>query len=165
MAHKPEVKNAARSAYVYDALTLEQIAERHGISVHTVGRWKREARDTGDDWDRARGAARLSGQGSEAVTAAVLEDFVLLFQSTIADLKADKEIKPIARAEAISRLTDAYNKTMSAAAKSSPKLNKLAVAMEILQYLTSFIREDYPHLVESFAEMLESFGRKLSEVL
>ncbi len=165
MAHKPEIKSASRSAYVYEALTLEQIAERHGISVHTVGRWKRDAKNTGDDWDRARGAARLSGQGSEAVTAAVLEDFVLLFQATIADLKEDPEIKAIARVEAISRLTDAYNKTMSAAAKSSPKLNKLSVAMETIQQLSSFIRSDYPHLVEGFAEMLESFGRKISEVL
>ncbi len=165
MAHKPEIRNASRGAYVYEALTLEQIAERYGISVHTVGRWKRDAKNTGDDWDRARGAARLSGKGSEAVTEAVLEDFVLLFQSTIADLRDDRDVKPIARAEAISRLTDAYNKTMSAAAKSSPKLNKLAVAMETLQHFASFIRSDYPHLVESFADMLETFGRRLSETL
>ncbi len=165
MAHKPEIKQAARAAFAYEALTFEQISERLGVSIHTLGRWKRESKDGGDDWDRARSAARLSGQGQEAVTAAVLEDFVLLFQSTIADLKAADNIGPIEKAEAISRLTDAYNKTMSAASKSSPKLNKLAVAMETIQHLSAYIKAEYPHLVEDFADMLDGFGRKISGTL
>lgn len=165
MAHKQEIRDGARSAYVYEALTLDVIAQRVGVSVGTISRWKRDAILCGDDWDRARAAVRLSGKGSEAVTQAVLEDFVLLFQSTLTDLKADRDIQPLAKAEVISRLSDAYNKTMSAIAKSNPRLNKLAVAMEVLQHQAKFIREDYPHLVEGFLEMLEAFGRTLSKVM
>lgn len=165
MAHSPEKKVAARAAYAHEALTLEVIAQRLGISVGTLSRWKREAAADGDDWDRARAAARLSSQGAEAVTSAVLEDFVMLFQSTISEVKADPSIKAIVKAEIISRLSDAYNKTMAAVAKGSPKLNKLAIAMEVMQHLVEFIREEYPHLAEGFMEMLEPFGKRLAKAL
>lgn len=163
MAHPKEKKTAARAAYVYEALTLEVIAQRIDASLGTISRWKRDALEGGDDWDRARAAARISGQGSEAVTQAVMEDFILLFQSTLTDVKNDKDIKPLAKAEIISRLSDAYNKTMSAVAKGNPKLSKLAVAMEVLQLQVKFIRDSYPHLSEPFADMLDLFGQKISE--
>lgn len=163
MAHSKEKKTAARAAYVYEALTLEVIAQRVNASLGTVSRWKRESKEAGDDWDKARAASRLSGQGTESVTQAVMEDFILLFQSTLTDVKNDTDMKPLAKAEIISRLSDAYNKTMSAVAKGNPKLNKLAVAMEVLQLQTKFLKDDYPHLADSFLEMLEPFGQRISE--
>ncbi len=163
MAHPKEKKTAARAAYVYEALTLEVIARRIDASIGTVARWKRDAGDGGDDWDRARAAARLSGQGAEAVTQAVMEDFVLLFQSTLTEVKEATDIKPLAKAEIISRLSDAYNKTMSAVAKGNPKLSKLAVAMEVLQALAGFIRQHYPKHANAFAEVLEPFGEEMAK--
>lgn len=163
MAHPKEKKTAARAAYVYEALTLEVIAQRIDASLGTISRWKRDALEGGDDWDRARAAARISGQGSEAVTQAVMEDFILLFQSTLTDVKNDKDIKPLAKAEIISRLSDAYNKTMSAVAKGNPKLSKLAVAMEVMQALAEFIRKHYPKHANAFAEVLEPFGEEVAK--
>lgn len=164
MAHPKETVTAARSAYVYEALSQEAIAQKCNVSVATVARWKKSALAGGDDWDRARAAARLSGQGTEAVTQAVLEDFVLLFQSTLNEIKKDTQMKPLAKAEAISRLSDAYNKTMAAVAKGNPKLNKLAVAMEVIQELAEFIRQNYPMHAGAYAEILEPFGQRVSEV-
>lgn len=163
MAHKPEIRAAARAAYVHEALSLEVMAQRFKVSVGTLSRWKRDAAEKGDDWDKARSAARLSGQGAEAVTTAVLEDFVLLFQSALSEIKETKEVPPLAKAQAISQLSDAYAKTMSAVAKGAPKLNKLAVAMEVLQFQVKFIRDAFPHLSGPFADMLDQFGQKLSE--
>lgn len=163
MAHPKEKKTAARAAYVYEALTLEVIARRIDASIGTVSRWKRDAGDGGDDWDRARAAARISGQGTEAVTQAVMEDFVLLFQSTLTEVKEATDIKPLAKAEIISRLSDAYNKTMSAVARGNPKLSKLAVAMEVMQALAGFIRQHYPKHANAFAEILEPFGEEMAK--
>ncbi|KIO49608.1 DUF1804 family protein [Nitrosospira sp. NpAV] len=163
MAHPQEKITAARAAYVYEALTLEAIAQKCNVSKGTLARWKKTAQDGGDDWDRARAAARLSGQGAEAVTQAVLEDFVLLFQSTLTEVKTDKDIKPLAKAEVISRLSDAYNKTMSAVSKGNPKLNKLAVAMEVLQVLAAFIQRHYPRHANAFGEILEPFGEEVAK--
>jgi transposase-like protein len=164
MAHGSETRAAARAAYVYEAKSLEQIAGDLGVSRGTIFRWKREALAGGDDWDQARAARRLSGAGAEAITQALLEDFVLLFQSTLDDVKTAKDITPLSRAEALSRLSDAYHKVMASAAKTSPKLNKLSIAMEVLEGLVKVIDEDYPHLKEPFMELLDPFSAKLVQV-
>lgn len=163
MAHGQEIRSAVRSTFIYQRLSLEAAAQRAGVSFGTASRWKREALDAGDDWDRARSAAMLSGQGAEAVTQAVLEQFVTLFQSTMQGLKEDTKATALSKAEALSRLSDAYNKTMSAVAKGSPKLNKLAVAMEVIQLLANYIRDHHAHLAEPFTEMLSGFAEKLTE--
>lgn len=162
MAYTPETISAIRAAYVYEALNREQLSERFNVPVSTIARWKKDALKNGDDWDRARAAVRLSGQGMEAVTAAVLEDFVLMFQSTLASVKGNTEIKPLERAEVISRLADAYTKTMNSAAKGSPKINKLAVAMEVLQLMVKYIQTERPDLIEHFSDVLTGFGEKLA---
>jgi transposase len=164
MAYSEETRRALRSAYVYKALSLEAAAEQLGIGFGTASRWRRDSKEAGDDWDQARTASMMAGQGAEAVSQLVLQEFMKLFQSTIEELKADVQGKPMAKAEALSRLSDAYNKAMSAAAKSNPKLNKLSVAMEVLHLLANFIRDDYPDLVVPFLSMLEPFGEKISEV-
>ncbi len=163
MAHSPEVRNALRAAFIYEKQSLDASAERLDVSIGTASRWKKEALIKGDDWDKARAASMLSNQGAEAVTQVVLEQFVTLFQSTITALSNDKDIKPLSKAEAISRLSDAYNKTMSAVAKGSPKLNKLAVAMEVITLQANFIRENHPNLAGSFSDMLSAFGETLTE--
>ena len=162
MAYKQEIINQARSAYVYEALSLTAIADRLSLPLSTINRWKRASLKNGDDWDKARAAARLSGQGAEAVTVAVLEDFVLLFQSTLNDIKLSTDLTPLEKAEIISRLSDAYTKTINAAAKGSPKLNKLAIAMEVLQLLVKYIQSERPDLIESFSDVLTGFGEKLA---
>lgn len=162
MAHGPEIRASARAAYIYECQPLEAIAERLNLSTGTVLRWKRQAQDAGDDWERARAASRLSGQGADAVTAAVLEDFILLFQSTLAEVKVDPSIKAITKAEILSRMSDAYHKTISAAGKSSPKLNRLAVAMEVIEQMGEFVRQKHPKHGLAFAEILEPFASELA---
>lgn len=164
MAHGIQIRAAARAAYIHEALGIEAIAERLKIATSTVHKWKRQSEQAGDSWERARSAARLSGQGADAVTSAVLEDFVLLFQSTLAEVKADTEMKALNKAEIISRLSDAYNKTISAAGKSSPKLNKLSVAMEVMEMLADFVRSQHPAQATAFLAVLEPFAAKVVSV-
>lgn len=165
MAYSQQTINQARAAYVYEALNIEAVSERFNVPRSTVTRWKKTALQNGDDWDRARAAARLSGQGAEAVTTAVLEDFMLLFQGTMEGVKKAGEMPPLEKAEIISRLSDAYTKTISAAAKSSPKLNKLSIAMEVLQLLVKYIQQERPDLIEHFSDVLGGFGDKLTSEL
>lgn len=163
MAHSAETKRALRSAYVYQSLSLEAAAEQADISTGTAARWKKEAKAEGDDWDKARAAKMLSANGAEAVTQAVLEQFVTLFQSTIESIKNDTKATGLAKAEALSRLSDAYNKTMSAARKGSPEVNKLAVGMDVIKLFADFIGAKYPQHAAVFIEILEPFGQHLSE--
>ena len=161
MAYSPEKIAAARAAYVYEALNLVGVAERFNVTRGTVNRWKNTALTKGDDWDRARTAARLSGQGAEAVTAAVLEDFLLLFQSTLSAVKKDEAINPLERAEVLSRLADAHTKTMNAVAKGNPKLDKLSFASTILRDLVQYIQIHYPQHATIMEQVLMPFSGEI----
>lgn len=162
MAHSPETRAAVRRSYVYERLPLEAAAERNGVAYNTVRRWKRAAQAEGDDWDRARAAARMAQGGLGEVTQQVLEDFSQLFQSTIEQIR-DGEHDGISKAEALSRLSDAYTKTMAAAAKGSPEIGRLAVALDVLERLAQYVHQHYPQHATALATVLEPFGDELSQ--
>ena len=163
MAHPPEMRSKLRSLYVHKGLGLEHAAQRLSVSPRTASRWKQEAEAEGDDWDKARAAHHLAGEGAEAVSRAVLEDFLNLFQVVMGEVKGEKgsKLKPIEKAEAISRLADAYTKTTRAIQRSAPELNRLAVASEVLQLLVRYIRAQAPKQAPALLEVLEPFGDEL----
>lgn len=163
MAHSEETKRAVRAAYVHKGLPLEAAAERHSVPIDTARRWKRVSKVVGDDWDNARAASRLSGESKEEILQAVIEDYLLLHKSTIEDIKGDKSSPPIKKAEALSRLADAFHKTMHAMGEVSPELSRLAIAHEILSKLSKFITEKYPKHGPAFIEVLEPFGIELAK--
>jgi hypothetical protein len=160
--HEESTRRAVRAAYVYEALSLESAAEKQGVPHSTARRWKRGAKAEGDDWDKARAAARMAGSGMQAVAGAVVEDFVLLFQSTLEALKAAGDIPPLDKAEAISRLSDAFSKTVKAAGMADPALSRLSLSMEVLEALGSFINDKFPQHGTAFLEVLEPFGVELA---
>ena len=75
MAHAPETRDKIRRLYVFDRIGLEMAALQCGVSMSTASRWKREAMDDGDDWDKLRAAAILAGDGIESVARAALAGF------------------------------------------------------------------------------------------
>jgi transposase-like protein len=160
MAHPPEFRQKLRQLYVHKGMGLEQAAQKLSIASRTATRWKQEAEAQGDDWDRARAASMLAGEGAEAVAQTVLEGFLRLFQTVMTELK-EGELEPLEKAEAISRLADAYTKTTKAIQRSAPELNRLAVASEVLQLLAKFVREQYPQHGTALLEVLEPFGEEL----
>jgi Protein of unknown function (DUF1804) len=165
LSHSVEMRQQLRKAYIYEGFGLDACAQKVNISYSTASKWKKQALAEGDDWDKARSARMLSSDGAEAITQAVLEEFVTLFQSTISSIKDDEKASGLAKAEAISRLADAYHKTMSAARKGSPEVGKLATGMDVLNLLADFIGEKYPQYSQAFLEVLEPFGQHLTKVL
>lgn len=163
MAYPPEKKQSVRASFVYERLPLPQAAAKHDVSYSAAQAWKRQAKVNGDDWGKARAASRLADGGLGDITQQLLEDFALLFQSTINDIKLG-DYNALEKAEAISRLSDSYSKTMKAAAGSNPKIAKLAVAMQVLEELAGFIQKDYPQDIARFAVILEAIQPKVGEV-
>jgi len=164
MSHGPETRAAVRAAYIYDAVSLEAAAKKFNVAFSSCSRWKREAKEAGDDWDKARAAARLASAGADHVSRQVLEEFVTLMQSTVAQLKESKDVPVMDKAEALSRLSDAYYKTMRAVAAHDPKLNKLAVAMEVVQHLIKYVRDRHPDQIGALVDVLDGFGKHVTEV-
>jgi len=162
MAHKPETRNAVRASYVHEHLPLEAAAEKHDVSYPTVRTWKKRAKENGDDWEKARAANRMANGGLGDITVQLLEDFTLLFRTTVEDITTG-EYDGLKKAEALSRLSDAYTKTMKAAAGGDPKIAKLSTALETLQLLANHIKEEHPDALERFSLILEPFGAKVNE--
>lgn len=163
MAHPPELRAKVRASYVYERLSLEAAAEKHGVSYPTVRRWKSEAENDGDDWERGRSAARLASDGVRNVVQMMLEDYLQLHQATVEAVKGDAKLGPLAKAEVLSRLADAFTKTMAAVGKASPELSRLAVATDVLQRFAKYIAEEAPHLAEGLLEVIEPFAADLAK--
>jgi len=162
MAHKPETRNAVRSSYVHEHLPLDAACKKHDVSFNTGRTWKKRAKENGDDWDKARAANQMAKGGLGDITTQLLEDFTLLFKSTVEDITTG-EYDGLKKAEALSRLSDAYTKTMKAAAGGDPKIAKLSTALETLQLLANYIKEEHPDVLERFSLILEPFGAKVNE--
>jgi len=163
MAYSDGTKQAVRTDFIR-GLTLKGAADKNDIPYETARGWKRTAKAGGDDWDIARAATRISAGGIKTLTAEILEDFVHLFEATIIEIKDASDMSPMKKAEAISRLSDAYQKTVKAAGASNPELSRLAIAMDVLQKQAEFIRRRFPHMASDFLEVLEPFGKELSRV-
>jgi hypothetical protein len=161
MAHAPEVRQAVRRSYVIERLPLEAACEKHQVSYHTGRNWKRVDKEAGDDWDRARAASRMAAGGLGDLTTQVLEEFALLFQATMEQIGSG-EYDGLQKAEAMSRLADAYTKTVKAAGGGDSKIARLAVAMEVLEKLVAFVQLHYPQQGAALLEVLEPFGEELS---
>lgn len=162
MAHAPEVKQAVRRSYVMERLPLEASAKKHQVSYNTARSWKKAAKVDGDDWDRARAASRMAAGSLGDMSTQVMEEFALLFQVTMEDIR-DGNYDGIEKAEAMSRLADAYNKTMKAAGGGDSKIAKLSVALEMLSGLVDFVQSQFPQHAESLLEVLEPFGEELNQ--
>lgn len=163
MAHTNETRNKVRSSYIYDRLPLDAASQKNGVSYNTTRGWKKKAKAEGDDWDKARSATRMAQGGLGDITTQLLEDFALLFQATVIEIR-DGEYDGLKKAEALSRLSDAYTKTMKAAAGGDPKIAKLSIALETLQLLAVYIKDEHPDVLERFTHILEPFGAKVNEV-
>lgn len=164
MAHSLETRQQVRSEYVR-GLPLKAACAMHDVAYQTARGWKRKAKAAGDDWDTARAAVRLSSGSVSELTSAIIEDFVHLFQGTIDAVKVDKDLSPLAKADTIAKLSDAYQKTVKAAGASNPQLNRLSVIMDVLQKTMQFIRREYPQYTDIFMEVLEPLGEELSREL
>jgi hypothetical protein len=158
MAHPPETKRALRDGYVIHKLDLDAAAGKAGVPYDTARKWKAAADRDGDDWDKARAAHSLTGSGAGTIAQLVLHDFLIMYQATVEDVKAADDMAAKDKAETLSRLADAFQKTISAVAKAAPDLGRYAVASEILADFADFTARDFPQHRAALADMLEPFG-------
>jgi len=162
MAHERMKRSALRRSYVIDRQPLTAAALSVGVSYSTARTWKADSAHRGDDWDRARLAEQVSDGGVQELTRIVLAEFVPLFKSTIGELR-DCTLSAGQKAEAISRLSDAYTKTVKASGAVDPTIARLGWAMDVLRLLADFVTEQFPQHQAALLEIIEPFGQRLAE--
>lgn len=162
MAYDQSTRNKVRAKYV-QGLPLASAAEVAKVPYNTARNWKRQAADEGDDWDVARNAKRLTQGSVQDLTGQILLDLAEQFEATIKAMREAKDLQPQAKADMLLKLSDGYVKTMAAAGRGNPKLNRLAVAMDVLRELAGFIAEKHPKLRAQFLDVAEEFGPILAQ--
>lgn len=152
----------ARNEYVFKRKSAPSVAAVVGVSTGTVQRWKKRAKENGDDWDVARGAHLIGDQGLESAISYFIHEFVLYAETTMTALKAEKDMSIEARTKHLTMLADAMTKATSSAGKLAPKVSELGVAQDVLKRLLEFVRTDFPNRADAIQEVLEPFGEELA---
>lgn len=163
MSDRNDLKRKARSDYVYRRMTISTIAAAYSKSEATIGRWKKAAREAGDDWDKARSANVIAGEGVEVVISTVVEDFMIQAQAILDELKEGSH----STAEKVGMLvsiSDAMTKLAASAKRFAPKVSELGVAQDVMAKMLDFVREEFPHHSAAILEIIEPFGEKLAEI-
>jgi hypothetical protein len=164
MAHGSEKIAAVRAAYVHERLPLEMAAAKAGVSPATAGRWKRAAREAGEDWDKLRAACLLAGEGVEAVARQMLADYVVQHKAMMDVISSDADLPAASKVEMLASLADSFNKTVSASKRVLPETSELATALSVLDKLGGFIRDRFPQHAQAFLEVLEPFGTEVAKL-
>ncbi|ARE40897.1 Phage DNA-binding protein [Rhodovulum sp. P5] len=160
---RAEIRRKVRADYIYRRMQQSTIAAAHGISESTVGRWKKADRAAGDDWDKARSAAVIAGEGVEVVVSTVVEDFMLQAQSIMEEIKHGGHTAA-EKIDMLVSLSDAMTKMAASAKRFAPNISELGVAHDVMSRLLDFVREEFPQHSHVVLEIIEPFGARLSEI-
>jgi hypothetical protein len=155
MAYDRSTRNKVRAKYV-QGLPLATAAETCKVPYNTVRNWKRQDAEDGNDWDLTRNARRMTKSGVEERANEVLGELAEQFLATLEAVKKDPKMPAEKRADIMVRLMDGYNKAIGAASRAMPNANRLAVAMDVVKFLSVFIAGRYPKLREQFIEVTEA---------
>lgn len=158
-----EKRRKARSDYVFRRMMQSTIAVTLGVSEATVGRWKKAAKEAGDDWDKARSAHVLAGEGVEVVVSTVVEDFMIQAQSILDEIKDGNHTAP-EKVSMLVALSDAMTKMAASAKRFAPRVSELGVAQDVMAKMLEFVREEFPHHAPAILEIIEPFGARLAEI-
>lgn len=163
MAHAQERATQLRSLYVYQRMPMETACAKVKVPKSTANRWKAEAREKGDDWEKARAAVALGDESFGQLSRKLLEDYLVQHQYTMEMLQQATDLSAMQRAEILASMSDSFNKTMASFRRLSPELNRQAIALDALQRLAQFAQKHFPNHVPALLELLEPFGEELAK--
>lgn len=162
MANDQDTRRKARSDYIYRRMSLSTIALTLNVAQTTIGRWKKAAKEDGDDWDMARSAAVIAGEGLDTVVSSVVEDFVIMAQALLDEVKNNKDLSIDQKIKHMVALGDAMVKVTASAGKLAPKISELGVAQSVVQHLIAFVQEQFPQHISVVQEILVPFGDRIA---
>jgi hypothetical protein len=153
----------ARALYIKDCLPIEAIAARLGVGERTVQRWKAEDAEQDKDWDAARQAAHMAKENIEISTQLYLANFIAFQQGALAEVQANEQMTTTEKAQAVASLADSFAKTVKASAITSPQINQLAIAIEVIQKLAAYVHDKHPEAAPKLMEALEPFALDVAQ--
>lgn len=164
MAYGKDVRDNVRRAYVLDNLSLEVAAAKCGVAYGTAARWKKEAADAKDDWDKLRTANLMASGTIEDLAREMLTGMVLMFNATTKEVYS-ADTPAAVKVQMLGSMGDAFHKMMAVSKRLMPETNELSVALMVIEQLSQFVRERFPQHAGAFSDILEPFGEHLTQSL
>ncbi len=162
MAHSKQRRLEARQLYVSDGLPIGEIAQHLNIPVSTIARWRKQAKNAGDDWDSARYQVCLSSNHIEGLNRQILGRYLVMLQNTVEAIYA-AEIDPLERTKALTSLADSYNKMVGAMKRTNPEVAVADVAIQVLGIVHDTLSAKAPALKEALAGSIDEITVKIQE--
>ncbi|WP_410677797.1 DUF1804 family protein [Avibacterium paragallinarum] len=163
MAHDEKVRALVRRYYVFDRFTLEQSAQKAEVSFGTARRWKAQALNKGDDWDKARDVHIMAGGEVNMISQGLLAGFILQYRTTMDELQQNTELSAKDKVMLLAALADSFTKMTAASKRILPEVSELAVAMRTVELFGEYIHQHHSALMEPFIDALSGFGQTLNE--
>ncbi|MBF0610494.1 MAG: DUF1804 family protein [Magnetococcales bacterium] len=161
-----DFQESVRLAVLQENLSLPAASEKLGLSLTTLRTWRNRDEAQGKPWSAALTASpspRFSIiKDRDALSETLLQDYFLVHLEALDSLKLSQE-DPIKKVDALSKLSQALDRTLSSLEKVSPDLSRLAIAKQFLERQIQFVEKHFPHHLPCFVEVLEPFGNHLSE--
>lgn len=161
MAYSQDTINAVRRSFINEQLPMEAAADKHGIPVATARRWKKDAAAAGDHWDVLKTAYVMTAGGLEEVSRHALMSFMVQHRAVMDELTSSPDIAAAVRVDKIVSLSDAYSKMVATSRRVLPEVNRLAVALDVIEKFAGFVHKTRPDLLVAFVELLDGFGREV----
>jgi uncharacterized protein YjcR len=156
MSHSQDTRDRVRQLYI-EGLPLNGAAVSNGVSYDTARDWKAAAKKKGDDWDTARVAFRISGQGIDQLNQQLVEDFSRQVITTTRELESS-QLPAATKAEMLAQLADAYAKFSKAFARINPQFSALSVALDTLKTIVEHLRSRDQAALKALQPHFEEVG-------
>lgn len=152
--------NAALRANYLSGLNLKMAALKTGVGLGSARRWKAEALESGDDWDRLQSASLMvAGGGLEQAMRRVAAAVVLRVETTLEQLQADEALDPLEAAKVLGGLADSMAKAQASMKRLMPQTDQLAIEISAVKAFAELLIHQYPVKAEQVLATLEAYAR------
>ena len=118
--------------------------------------------DPGDRSSPARSSSPEACVDWNTVACGLLEDYLGIHHKAVEEIK-NQVNDPMKQVEALSKLSQALDRTFRSLYKASPDHAPLTVAREVLALQVTFVKERFPNHAPALLEILAPFGRELAK--
>lgn len=158
MAHPKETKAAVRADYI-GGMPLDLAAVKNSVPVVTARRWKADAADKGDDWDKFQRASLLvSGGGFEAAMGRAAAAAVLRVEATLDVLSNTDDVNPMDVAKAMASLADSLTKVRAVARTLMPETDQLAIENAAVKAYVELLVKKHPSAAQEALDTLDLYS-------
>lgn len=140
----------AEQLYVRSSLTCPQIAEKIGVDIGTIYRWRIEASEKGEaqDWDVQRRIYNLSPRELVAIYSETIKSWLIKLKAN-PDLLSDGKI------------ADALSKHISALRKIDSRSQYLGAVADLIKVTNQWLAEHQPELKKKLEPYWDSIYQDL----